>query len=150
MVRAIPYNELFYRKSDAVTLNARTVKTPNRLYSSVPVRLTPTSLQIGDDRFLPEDVPQLEATGAETVLPREAMGMGDVKLMAAIGAFLGWQATIFTLMASSVMGSVVGCGLVAARRRNWCAKMPYGPYLAAAAAIWVFAGKRLLGLLITP
>jgi len=130
--RAIPYSELFYRKSDAVTLNAWSVKTPSRAYSSVLVRLTPTSLHIGDDHFLPEEVPQLEATDAEIVLPREAMGMGDVKLMAAIGSFLGWQATIFTLMASSVMGSLVGCGLVAARRRNWSVRMPYGPYLAAA------------------
>jgi leader peptidase (prepilin peptidase)/N-methyltransferase len=110
----------------------------------VPVRLTPASLRIGHDTFNLEDVSRLEATGTELVLPREAMGMGDVKLMAAIGAFLGWQAVIFSLMVSSVIGSLVGFGLIAARRRQWSSRLPYGPYIALAAAIWIFAGKPLL------
>jgi len=72
------------------------------------------------------------------------MGMGDVKLMAAIGAFLGWQAVIFSLMVSSLIGSLVGCGLIAARRRQWSDRLPYGPYIALAATIWIFAGKQIL------
>jgi leader peptidase (prepilin peptidase)/N-methyltransferase len=69
------------------------------------------------------------------------MGFGDVKFMAAIGAFLGWQAVIFSLIASSLIGSLVGIGLIAARRREWSSRLPYGPYIAAAAAIWIFGGK---------
>jgi len=148
--KAVSYDKLFYRKSDAITLDARTVNLAGHSYHDVPVRLTPASLQIGSDEFDPAEVAHWEATGAAITLPREAMGMGDVKLMAAIGAFLGWQAVVFSLMASSLMGSLVGCGLIAARRRQWSARMPYGPYLAAAATIWVFAGKRLLGALLTP
>jgi leader peptidase (prepilin peptidase)/N-methyltransferase len=70
--------------------------------------------------------------------------MGDVKFMAAIGAFLGWQAVIFSLMVSSMIGSVVGVALIALRKREWSSRLPYGPYIALAAAIWVFGGNRLV------
>jgi len=88
-------------------------------------------------------VPHLEAVGSEIVLPREAMGLGDVKFMAAIGAFLGWQAVIFSLMASSFIGAFLGLGLIAARRREWSSRLPYGPCIALAATIWIFGGKHL-------
>jgi leader peptidase (prepilin peptidase)/N-methyltransferase len=64
--------------------------------------------------------------------------------MAAIGAFLGWQAVIFSLMVSSMIGSVVGVALIALRKREWSSRLPYGPYIALAAAIWVFGGNRLV------
>jgi leader peptidase (prepilin peptidase) / N-methyltransferase len=108
------------------------------------LRLTPSSLHIGDEKFNPEDVSRIEATGTEIVLPREAMGFGDVKFMAAIGAFLGWQAVLFSLVASSLIGSLVGVGLIAARRREWSSRLPYGPYIALAATIWIFFGKQIL------
>jgi leader peptidase (prepilin peptidase)/N-methyltransferase len=139
----IPYDELFYRRSDVVTLHARTVELADRCYRDVRVRLTPQKLQIGDDEFNPEEVPHMEAASAEIVLPREAMGFGDVKFMAAIGAFLGWQAVLFSLMASSVIGSVVGITLILMRKREWSSRLPYGPYIALAAAIWIFGGKEL-------
>jgi leader peptidase (prepilin peptidase)/N-methyltransferase len=66
------------------------------------------------------------------------MGFGDVKFMAGIGAFLGWQAVVFALLASSMIGSLVGVSLILLRRREWSSRLPYGPYIAAAAVIWVF------------
>jgi leader peptidase (prepilin peptidase)/N-methyltransferase len=140
--KEIPYDELFYRKSDAIELHARSVQLGNHSYQDVPIRLTAGNLQIGDDNFSPGEIPHLEAVGSEVVLPREAMGFGDVKFMAAIGAFLGWQAVIFSLVASSFIGSLVGVGLIAARRREWSSRLPYGPYIALAAAIWIFGGKH--------
>ena len=145
--KEIPYEELFYRRSDVVTLHARTVELADRCYRDVRVRLTPQKLQIGDDEFNPEEVPHMEAASAEIVLPREAMGFGDVKFMAAIGAFLGWQAVIFSLMASSIVGSVVGITLIVMRKREWSSRLPYGPYIALAAAIWIFGGKHFFEML---
>ena len=134
----IPYEELFYRKSDVITMHARTVELVDRGYMDVLVRLSPNRLCIGDEEMSPEAVPHMEAVSAEIVLPREAMGFGDVKFMGAIGAFLGWQATVFSLMVSSMIGSLVGISLIVMRRREWSSRLPYGPYIAVAATIWVF------------
>lgn len=142
--RDIPYEELFYRQSDVITLRARTVELADRCYKDVQVRLSPAWLEIGDERLNPEDVPHLEAVSSEIVLPREAMGLGDVKFMGAIGAFLGAQAVFFSLMVSSIIGSVVGVALIALRKREWSSRLPYGPYIAAAAALWLFGGNRLV------
>jgi leader peptidase (prepilin peptidase) / N-methyltransferase len=142
--RAIPYEEVFYRQSDVIALRARTVELVDRCYKDVQVRLNPAWLEIGDERLKPEEVPHLEAVSAEIVLPREAMGLGDVKFMGAIGAFLGWKAVIFSLMISSVIGAVVGVALIALHKREWSSRLPYGPYIALAAAIWLFGGKRLV------
>jgi leader peptidase (prepilin peptidase)/N-methyltransferase len=140
--KEIPYEELFYRESDAIVLHARTVELVDRGYKDVVVRLSPSALEIGEEKMNPDDVPCLEAVSTEIVLPREAMGLGDVKFMGAIGAFLGWQGVMFSLMLSSMIGAVVGVTLIAMRRREWSSRMPYGPYIALAAAIWIFGGKR--------
>jgi len=101
-------------------------------------------LEIGGERFDPRHVPFLEAVSTEIVLPREAMGLGEVKFMGAIGAFVGWQGVIFSLMVSSLIGAVAGVMLIALRRREWSSRMPYGPYIALAAAIWIFFGKEII------
>ncbi|HUJ11094.1 MAG TPA: prepilin peptidase [Verrucomicrobiae bacterium] len=86
----------------------------------------------------------LIAMAGEKVFKKEAMGMGDVKLIAAIGAFLGWQATLFTIFLSSLVGGVVGLILVLASKKGWQSRIPYGPYLALGAIVWIFCGKELV------
>jgi leader peptidase (prepilin peptidase)/N-methyltransferase len=140
--RAIPYEEVFYRHSDTILLKARTVELVDRCYKNVVVRLSPSLLQIDEEKLSPETVLHLEAVSSEIVLPREAMGFGDVKFMAGIGAFLGWKAVLFSLMVSSAIGSIVGLSLIAIGRRQ--SRLPYGPYIAMAAAIWIFAGPQLI------
>lgn len=139
----IPYEEFFYRKTDAIVLQARTVELVDRGYKDVTVRLSPSELKIGDEIINPENVTHLEAVCSEIVVPREAMGLGDVKFMAAIGAFIGWQGALFSLMVSSLIGAAVGVTLILLRKREWSSRMPYGPYIALAAVIWLFGGKKL-------
>jgi leader peptidase (prepilin peptidase) / N-methyltransferase len=79
---------------------------------------------------------------SEVTLPREAMGLGDVKFMGAIGAFIGWQGAIFSLMVSSIIGAAFGIALIILGKREWSSRMPYGPYIAAAAVLWLFGGKK--------
>jgi leader peptidase (prepilin peptidase) / N-methyltransferase len=142
--REIPYEELFYRKSDVIVLRARTLELVDRCYADALVRLSPSTLEIGGEKIDPETVDYMEAVSAEIVLPREAMGLGDVKFMGGIGAFIGWPGVIFSLMISSVIGAVAGVTLIAMRRRRWSSRMPYGPYIALAAVIWIFAGKEIV------
>ena len=77
----------------------------------------------------------------ELAFRKEAMGLGDVKLLGAIGAFVGWQGVLFTLVASSVLGTIFGLLTILFRGRENGSKIPFGPYISLAAAIWIFWGK---------
>jgi leader peptidase (prepilin peptidase)/N-methyltransferase len=80
----------------------------------------------------------------EKIFKKEAMGMGDVKLLAAIGAFLGWQAALFSVFASSLVGGVVGLTLVATGGKEWSSRIPYGPHIVLGAVVWMFWGPDLM------
>jgi len=77
---------------------------------------------------------------------REAMGMGDVLLMGAIGALFGPTAVLFALIASSLLGSVVGLSMVALSKVKLgrFAEIPFGPYLYAASFVWLFWGDAVV------
>ena len=142
--QTIPFEDLFYRKTDVVQLEAKSVELIDRCYRKVLVRLMPEKLFIGEESLDPESVHQMEVVADRITLPREAMGFGDVKFMGAIGAFLGWKAAVFSLLVSSVLGAAVGVTLILLKRQEMSTRLPYGPYIAAAAVIWIFAGHRLL------
>lgn len=78
------------------------------------------------------------------ILRKEAMGMGDVKLLGALGAFLGWESTLFIIGLSSMFGASLGLSLILIRRHRWGAPMPFGPSLVAAAMVWILGGSRWL------
>ncbi len=141
--QAILYGDVLYRRSDAIVFHAQKIETVDRCYADVEVRLSQTRLKIGDDTFKPEDVHYMEAITSGVTIPREAMGLGDVKFMGAIGAFLGWPAVIFCLGVSAFIGSIVGVTLIVARRKDWSSRIPYGPYIAAAALVWIFGGYKV-------
>ena len=74
---------------------------------------------------------------------KEGMGYGDFKLLAAIGAWLGWQILPLTLLLSSLLGALVGIALIVFARHGRNVPIPFGPYLAAAGVIALFWGETL-------
>jgi len=75
---------------------------------------------------------------------REGMGQGDFKLLAMLGAFMGWQALPFIILLSSVTGAMFGSMALLLSRKGLRAEIPYGPYLAAAGVIWFFWSHPIL------
>jgi leader peptidase (prepilin peptidase)/N-methyltransferase len=74
---------------------------------------------------------------------KEAMGMGDVKLLAAMGSFLGTTSISWILPVSSFVGSILGIALIFWQRGAWGTRIPYGPFLGLAAVLWLFGGAEL-------
>jgi leader peptidase (prepilin peptidase)/N-methyltransferase len=74
----------------------------------------------------------------------EGLGMGDVKMLAMIGAFLGWQAVLLTLVLSSFLGSAVGLSIMAARKGDLKYALPFGTFLAVGAVVSSLVGMPLL------
>ncbi len=77
---------------------------------------------------------------------KEGMGYGDFKLLAALGAWLGWQMLPLIVLLSSVVGALIGIGLVVFKGRDHQIPLAFGPYLAIAGAIALFFGKPLMAL----
>jgi leader peptidase (prepilin peptidase)/N-methyltransferase len=140
----VPYEDLFYRESDTIVLQADRVEMVDRCYTEVPVRASKRVLQIGEDEYDPEPIEWMAVVTDRLTVPREAMGFGDVKFMGAIGAFLGWQAVLFSLMLSAFIGAAVGVTLIACGKREWSSRLPYGPYIALAALGWMFYGPAVV------
>ena len=81
--------------------------------------------------------------GFKLATGKEGMGYGDFKLLAALGAWLGWQMIPLTILLSSFVGAVVGIGLMVVARHGRNVPIPFGPYLAAAGIIALVWGKPL-------
>ena len=77
------------------------------------------------------------------VTGKEGMGYGDFKLLAALGAWLGWQMLPLTILLSSLVGAVVGLSLIVFRKQGRNVPIPFGPYLAVAGLIAFFWGREL-------
>jgi len=77
------------------------------------------------------------------VTGKEGMGYGDFKLLAALGAWLGWQLLPLTVLLSSFLGAVVGIALIVLTRRGRSVPIPFGPYLAIAGLLALYWGKPL-------
>ena len=74
---------------------------------------------------------------------KEGMGYGDFKLLAALGAWLGWEMLPAIILLSSVVGAIVGITLIVAARHGRNVPIPFGPYLAAAGVIALFWGEQM-------
>lgn len=81
---------------------------------------------------------------AKWISGREGLGYGDFKLLAAIGAWLGWQLTLLTLMMASIIGALAGIAWIALGKHSRQQPLPFGPYLALAGLISMLWGIELI------
>ena len=80
----------------------------------------------------------------EVLAKREGMGGGDIKLLAMLGAFLGWQAVFPVIFFASLGGSIIGVPLMLIKKKRSRLALPFGPFLAAAALIYLFWGQNII------
>ena len=146
---SVPLAEFFYRESDRIEAPCGRLEIDGSSLEAGILTISHAGIRYGEREWpfstLTEAMP-IRADVTEVMLPREAMGFGDVKFLACIGAFLGWQGVLFSLFAGSVIGAVVGLAMLAATRGNSGGRIPFGPYLAGGAALWLFAGPGLIDL----
>ena len=84
------------------------------------------------------------AVAGRLIFKQEALGWGDVKLMAAIGSCLGSAACLFTVFVGSLVGSIAGLGLIAVGRGRLKTAIPFGPYLAVGGCVWMLYGPEIV------
>lgn len=143
------WDEMFSRQSDRLQLHCLQCRVNAEEVGACEVVLAAAGLECRSGpqtgrRWALEEVASLEAKVSEVVIPREAMGFGDVLWLMMIGSFLGWQAVLFTVFAASILGTLVAGGSrLLAGEASWGQKLPFGPYLAAGALIWLFCGPEL-------
>jgi leader peptidase (prepilin peptidase)/N-methyltransferase len=138
------WSELFSRESDMLRVFGKNFIVNGEKRAEPHLDFYWNRLRTADGERDLEKLESLSGVAQSLIIPREAMGFGDVKFIAAIGAFLGWKAVLFTVFAASILGSIVGVGILLLGKKEWSVKIPFGPYLAAGATIWMFAGPQVL------
>ncbi len=138
------WSEYFAREKDRLLLRCDEVRIDDREYGNVTLDFRYDRVNADGHVLMLDDVTHISGVTRELVIPREAMGRGDLKFLAAIGAFLGWRAALFSLFAGSLLGSVIGLVTLVVGKPVWSAKLPFGPYLAFGALTWMFFGEIVL------
>ncbi|MEZ5388046.1 MAG: prepilin peptidase [Prosthecobacter sp.] len=140
--------DLFMRASDRMVVSCNALQVNEHSFGAVTAELWMEKLKVRDgttlEEFPLEGVTTLTAKTTQVVIPREAMGFGDVLFLMMIGAFTGWQSVLFTVLAASVLGTVFAMIHRVTGRAEWGAKIPFGPYLAMGATLWIFYGPQFL------
>jgi leader peptidase (prepilin peptidase)/N-methyltransferase len=138
------WSDHFAREKDRLLLDCDEAKIDNHTYGGVTLEFYYDRVTVEGNVLELDHVTQISGVARGLLIPREAMGRGDLKFLAAIGAFLGWRAVLFSLFAGSLLGSVIGLITLIAGKRVWSAKLPFGPYLAFGAVSWMFFGDLFL------
>ena len=132
------WSDYFARETDQLILHCDEATVGERNLGAADLRFHYDRVQIGGEQVALDTLERISGVVRELEIPREAMGRGDLKFLAAIGAFLGWRAVLFSVFAGSLLGSLVGLFTLILGKRVWSAKLPFGPYLAFGAVTWMF------------
>ena len=132
--------DIFSRKTDRLIVEAKDIRVDGQSVGEGKLVIRETEIDLPDGTVKKlAMMKSLDGTALSTVIPREAMGMGDVHLLGMIGVFFGWTGVFFSLFAGCVFA------LVAAvfGRIGFGRQLPFGPFLAIGAVAWMFGGWML-------
>jgi leader peptidase (prepilin peptidase)/N-methyltransferase len=142
--REYEWGDVFFRKWDRLEM-----ETQELYFNDEPIEFSESFRVFGDrfevdgKRIEVEEVKRVSGKITSAVVPREAMGYGDVKFVAMIGAFQGWQCAVYVLFAASIIGAIVGLIQKFVVKEEWSRPLPFGPYLALGAFLWIFTGPAI-------
>lgn len=136
----VPWWDMFSRKTDRLLVECTDIRVDGESVGggNLVIREMEIELPDGTVKHL-ADMKSLDGSATSAVVPREAMGMGDIHLLGMIGAFFGWSGVFFSLFAASVFAivwAVIG-------RIGFGRQLPFGPFLAMGCLTWAFGGWRL-------
>lgn len=137
---AVAWWDIFSRKTDKLLVECTDILVDDESVGegTLIIREMDITLPDGSMRHLAK-LQSLAGTATSAVIPREAMGMGDVHLLGMIGAFLGWTGVFFSLFAASIFAIIAA--LIG--RIGFGKQLPFGPFLAMGAVTWVFGAWKL-------
>ncbi len=137
---SVAWWDIFSRKTDRLLVEASDIKVSGESVGggSLVIREMEIQLPDGTVHHLSQ-IKSLDGMATSAVIPREAMGMGDVHLLGMIGAFFGWTGVFFSLFAASIFAIIAA--LVG--RIGFGKQLPFGPFLAMGAVAWMFGAWRL-------
>lgn len=132
--------DIFYRKTDRLVIQATEAIANGETFEAGEVTILEHQVELpGGKVILLDDLKSLEGRGTSAVIPREAMGMGDVYLLGSIGAFFGWAGVVFSLFSASlyaIVAAVLG-------RIGFGRPLPFGPFLILGSLTWMFGGWKI-------
>jgi leader peptidase (prepilin peptidase)/N-methyltransferase len=138
------WSDFFARENDQLLLHCSSARIAAREFTDTILRFHYNRVRVGSENFELDQLDEITGVANEIEIPREAMGRGDLKFLACIGAFLGWRAVLFAIFAGSLYGSIIGLITLILGRRVWSLKLPFGPYLALGAITWMFFGDLVV------
>ncbi len=132
--------DIFNRPTDRLIIKCDEIRVDGEKQGggTLTIREQEIELPDGSKRDI-GDMKSLDGTATEVMIPREAMGFGDVHLMGMIGAFFGWSGVVFTLFGASLLAIVAALF----GRIGFGRALPFGPFLAMAAIGWVLGGWKI-------
>ena len=138
------WDELFTSEKDFLVMDCERYEFEGSSRNDVELRFQYERLHLDGKEHDLEAMKSFSGIVRRITYTRDAMGFGDVKFIACIGAFLGWKAVLFTVMSASMFGAVIGGLTLLIGKREWSAKIPFGPYLSLGALLWIFQGPELV------
>jgi leader peptidase (prepilin peptidase)/N-methyltransferase len=132
--------DIFYRKTDRLLVEATDIRVDGNSVGGGMLTIREEEICLPDGKVLRlSKMKSLDGTATRTVIPREAMGMGDPHLLGMIGAFFGWTGVVFALFSGCVLALIAA--LIG--RIGFGKPLPFGPFLALGAGVWLFGGWKL-------